>query len=59
MNIDLLKEQLQENLVTVFDDYQGYEIDSLMIDKMCQVVVDTFNNAFYAGASTLDTTVQN
>ena len=42
MNLELLREQLQENLITVFDDYQGYEIDSLMIDKMCQVVVETF-----------------
>ena len=42
MNLELLREQLQENLITVFDDYQGYEIDSLVIDKMCQVVVDTF-----------------
>ena len=57
MNIDELKEQLQENIVTVLDDYQGYEIDSLMIDKICQVVVDTFNDAFYAPAPiSLDTT---
>jgi hypothetical protein len=42
MNLELLREQLQENLITVFDDYIGYDIDSSMIDKMCQVVVDTF-----------------
>jgi hypothetical protein len=42
MNLELLREQLQENLITVFDDYVGYDIDSSMIDKMCQVVVDTF-----------------
>jgi hypothetical protein len=42
MTIEELKIQLQENLITVFDDYKGYEIDSLMIDKMCQVVIDTF-----------------
>jgi hypothetical protein len=42
MTIEELKIQLQENLITVFDDYIGYDIDSLMIDKMCQVVIDTF-----------------
>lgn len=50
MTLNELKAQLQENLITVFDDYQGYEIDSLMIDKMCQVVVDTFNDNFYAAS---------
>lgn len=42
MSIELLKEQLQENIITILDDYQGYDIDSLMIDKICQIVVDTF-----------------
>jgi len=50
MTLNELREQIQENIVTVLDDYQGYEIDSLMIDKICQVVVDTFNDAFYAPA---------
>lgn len=45
MTTEELKIQLQENLITVFDDYKGYEIDSLMIDKMCQVVIDTFKEA--------------
>jgi len=57
MNLEELKEQLQENIVTVLDDYQGYEIDSLMIDKICQIVVDTFDNAFFAPAPiSLDST---
>jgi hypothetical protein len=60
MTLEELKEQLQENIVTVLDDYQGYEIDSLMIDKICQIVVDTFNNAFFAPAPiSLDSTPQN
>jgi hypothetical protein len=42
MSIELLREQLQENIITILDDYQGYDIDSLMIDKICQIVVDTF-----------------
>ena len=47
MTLNELMAQVQENLITVFDDYQGYEIDALMIDKMCQVVVDTFDGNFY------------
>lgn len=47
MTLDELQEQLQENIITILDDYQGYEIDSLMIDKVCQIVVDTFNGNFY------------
>jgi len=42
MSMELLREQLQENIITILDDYQGYDIDSLMIDKICQIVVDTF-----------------
>lgn len=42
MSIELLREQLQENLMTFLDDRQGYEIDSLIIDNICQVVVETF-----------------
>jgi hypothetical protein len=38
----LVVEQLQENLMTFLDDKQGYEIDSLIIDNVCQVVVETF-----------------
>jgi ATP phosphoribosyltransferase len=38
----LVLEQLQENIITFLDDKQGYEIDSLIIDNVCQVVVETF-----------------
>ena len=57
MNLDELKEQLQENLITFLDDRQGFEIDSILTDKICQVVVDTFDDAFFAPAPiSLDTT---
>ena len=42
MNLELLREQLQENIMIFLDDKQGYEIDSLIIDNVCQVVVETF-----------------
>jgi N-acetyl-anhydromuramyl-L-alanine amidase AmpD len=47
MTLDELQEQLQENMLTVLDNYMGYEIDSLMIDKVCQIIVATFNDNFY------------
>lgn len=62
MNLDELKEQLQENLITYMDTVQSKYLDidrQWVYDDLCQVVVDTFNDAFYAGASTLDTTAQN
>ena len=45
MTLEELKEQLQENIRTEFDVFS----ESTLSD-ICQVVVDTFNNAFYADA---------
>jgi len=45
MNLDELKEQLQENICTYLD---GFNED--IIDDLCQIVVDTFNQAFFAPA---------
>jgi hypothetical protein len=63
MNIDELKEQLQENLISYMDTVQSQFLDidrQWVYDDMCQVVVDTFNDAFYAPAPiSLDTTPQN
>lgn len=64
MNLDELKEQLQDNLISYMSEVNACEfhdsyIDPDVLDTMCQIVVDTFNDAFYAGASTLDTTAQN
>jgi len=63
MSLEELREQLQENLISYMDTVQSQFLD---IDRqwvyvdMCQVVVDTFNDAFYAPAPiTLDTTPQN
>jgi hypothetical protein len=60
MNIDELKEQLQENLISYMDTVQSQFLDidrQWVYDDMCQVVVDTFNDAFYAPAPiSLDTT---
>lgn len=50
MRLDELQEQLQENIITVLDDYHGYEIDELMIDLVCQIIVATFNDTFYDGS---------
>ena len=64
MTLNELKEQLQENLITYLDgatgcEYHEVNIDPYVIDNVCQIVVETFNNAFYAGAPTLDTTSHN
>jgi len=51
MNLDELKEQLQENLISYMDTVQSQFLDidrQWVYDDMCQVVVDTFNEAFYA-----------
>jgi hypothetical protein len=53
MNLDELKEQLQENLISYMDTVQSQFLDidrQWVYDDMCQVVVDTFNDAFYAPA---------
>jgi hypothetical protein len=34
-----LKEQLQENMITVFEG----DVESEMLDLMCQIIVDTVN----------------
>ncbi len=64
MNLNELKEQLQENLVSYLETVVACEFhDSYLydgvIDTACQIVVDTFNDSFYAGAPTLDTTPKN
>ena len=63
MNLEELKEQLQENLISYMDTVQSQFLDidrQWVYDDLCQVVVDTFNDAFYAPAPiSLDTTPQN
>jgi hypothetical protein len=63
MNLLELKEQLQENLISYMDTVQSQFLDidrQWVYDDMCQVVVDTFNDAFYAPAPiTIDNTPQN
>ncbi len=60
MNLDELKEQLKENLISYMDTVQSQFLDidrRWVYDDMCQVVIDTFNDAFYAPAPiSLDTT---
>ena len=51
MNLELLREQLQENLISYMDTVQPQylEIDRQWVyDDLCQVVIDTFDDAFYA-----------
>jgi hypothetical protein len=45
MTIYELREQLQQNLITYLD-----ELPSDLVDGVCKVVVDTFNDAFYAAS---------
>ena len=63
MNLEELKEQLQENLISYMDTVQSQFLDidrQWVYDDMCQVVVDTFNDAFFAPAPiSLDSTPQN
>ena len=65
MNLIELREQLQDNLITYLSEINACEfhdsyIDPDTLDTVCQIVVDTFNDAFYAPAPiTLDTTPQN
>ena len=59
MNLDELKEQLQENLISYLSDKLSDQIiEDYIINDVCQVVVDTFNNAFYSD-SPLDKSPQN
>jgi len=53
MNLDELKEQLQNNLITYLSEINSCEfhdsyIDPDTLDTVCQIVVDTFNKSFYA-----------
>jgi len=63
MTLEELREQLQENLISYMDTVQSQFLDidrQWVYDDMCQVVVDTFNDAFYAPAPiSLDSTPQN
>jgi hypothetical protein len=63
MNLEELKEQLQENLISYMDTVQSQYLDidrQWVYDDMCQVVVDTFNDAFFAPAPiSLDSAPQN
>jgi hypothetical protein len=43
MTINELQEQLQNNLITYLD-----EMPAELIDGVCQVIVETFNTAFFA-----------
>jgi hypothetical protein len=45
MNLELLKEQLQENLISYLSMLSGVDLDDdrdHVIDDTCQIVVDTF-----------------
>jgi len=63
MNLLELREQLQENLISYMDTVQSQFLDidrQWVYDDMCQVIVDTFDDAFFAPAPiSLDTTTQN
>jgi hypothetical protein len=63
MSLEELREQLQENLISYMDTVQSQFLDidrQWVYDDMCQVVVDTFNDAFFAPApNSLDSTPQN
>jgi hypothetical protein len=48
MSLELLKEQLQENLISYLSMLSGVDLDDdrdHVIDDICQVVVDTFKEA--------------
>ena len=52
MNLELLREQLQENLISYMDTVQSQYLDidrQWVYDDICQVVVDTFDDAFFSG----------
>jgi hypothetical protein len=59
MNLLELREQLQENLITYLSDKLSDEIiEDYIVSDVCQIVIDTFDNTFYAG-SPLDKSPQN
>ena len=52
MTLNDLREQLQENIRTYLDGY-----DESILDNLCQIVIDTFDKAFFAPAPiTIDNT---
>lgn len=55
MNLNDLREQLQDNLITYLSEINACEwhdsyIDPDVLDTVCQIVVDTFDKAFYSPA---------
>jgi hypothetical protein len=63
MNLYELREQIQENIITYMDTVQSQYLDidrQWVYDDLCQVIVDTFDDAFFAGSPiSLDHTPQN
>lgn len=47
MTLNELKEQLQENIRTYLDEYDMY-----IVDDLCDIVANTFNDTFYDGSLT-------
>ena len=52
LSIEELKEQLQINICMYVDETNAFEGfgENDIKDSLCQVVIDTFNNAFFAPA---------
>jgi len=51
MTLNELREQIQENLLTYMDTVQASYLDEdrqWVYDDLCQVIVDTFDEAFFA-----------
>ena len=54
MTLNDLREQLQENIRTYLDEYDMY-----IVDDLCDIVVNTFDEAFFAHPpSTLNAQIQ-
>jgi len=50
-----LRAHLQDNLITYLSEvtaceFHGSNLDDEVIDTVCQIVIDTFNSAFFAPA---------
>ena len=62
MTLNDLREQLQENILSYMDTVQSQYLDidrQWVYDDLCQVVVDTFDEAFFAHPpSTLTAQIQ-
>jgi len=53
MSIELLREQLQENLISYLSILEGVDLDDdkgSVLDDVCQIVVDTINDSTFAPA---------